>query len=185
MNKVFLALLLCSSLFSNGQATEKHYSYFDNFEKQCKCDAEYALKDSVKLIHIKKQFYKSKTGHLYEKTQGTKDGSNYVTYFNGNISQEIDPLSFIELDGWFAKDKKNVYYFRPVSGGMQISKLKNADTKTFKILKGEYRYAIDKNHLFSETDIVEDIDVKKIKFHRDKKGKIIKVTSGKAEYLLE
>ncbi|MEI9956710.1 MAG: DKNYY domain-containing protein [Ferruginibacter sp.] len=55
-----------------------------------------------------------------------------VTYFNGYFSQEVDPLTFEPLDGWYAKDKNYVYYYRPVSGGMQISKIDTADSKTFK-----------------------------------------------------
>ncbi len=193
INIFFLLILVVKTINTNAQITsnsselnknkiEKHYSICQSSEERCKCVVEYELKDSIELIHIKKQFYRSNSGHLYEKTDGTKDGKNYFIYFAGCISQEIDPTSFVELDGWYAKDKRNVYYFRPVSGGMQISKLEKADTKTFKILKGEYKYGIDKNHLFNETDIIENINVNKIKFLKDKKGKIIKIKSGKELY---
>ncbi len=196
MNKTFLILLFIKTIFFYSQITknsseinktkiEKHYSQCQNDGEKCKCDVEYELKDSLKLTHIKNQFYKNKSGHLYEKTDVTKDGKNYFTYFTGCISQEIDPISFIELDGWFAKDKNNVYYFRPTSGGMQISKLEKADSKTFKIFHGIYNLGIDKSNLFNETNIVKDVNVKKIKYFKNENERIIKIISGKTEYKFE
>jgi len=156
----------------------------------CGCSAQFDLKDSLKLVHIKNQFYKSKTGHLYEKTKAQKETGNsndvkFVEYFNGYFSQEVDPLTFEELTGWFAKDKNYVYYYRPTFGGMQISKIDNADSKTFKILKGHYKYAMDKKHFFDETEIIENFEPNKTKLYYDKYGKATKMMTNKKEYIFE
>lgn len=89
------------------------------------------LADSSKLIHIKGLFYKNQTGHLYHRTFANReinDSLVFVEYFNGQLPQDIDPLSFAVFDGWFAKDKNSVYYYRPTSGGMLISKMEKADS---------------------------------------------------------
>ena len=156
----------------------------------CNCSAQFELRDSLKLVHIKNQFYKSKTGHLYEKTKVQKEtrksnGIEFVEYFNGCFSQEVDPLTFEELEGWYAKDKKNVYYYRPTVGGMQILKLENADTKTFKVLEGQYKFAMDKKHFYEETEIIENFDPNRTKLYSDKKGKTIKMTTNKKEFIFE
>jgi hypothetical protein len=101
---------------------------------------QYDLADSNMLIHIKDQFYQSKGGHLYERTfaQWVDEGVDtlmWVEYFSGQIPQDLDPLSFEALDGWFAKDKNSAYYYRPVSGGMLISKLTDADANHFRYSK--------------------------------------------------
>lgn len=88
-------------------------------------------------------------------------------------------MSFIELDGWFAKNKNNVYYYRPISGGMLIVKLENADAKTFRIFKGIYTLGIDKNHLYNETDIVKEIDVRNFRVRKNDAKGTIKIISGK------
>ncbi|MCL9804204.1 DKNYY domain-containing protein [Flavobacterium amniphilum] len=181
-NISLIILLFLVSLTVLGQTTEKHYSSCGSKENRCACVVEYALKDSVQLTHIKNQFYRSSSGHLYEKTDAaTRDGKDFIAYFAGCISQEVDPFSFVELDGWFAKDRNNVYYFRPVSGGMQIVKLEKADTKTFRIFEGIYILGIDKNYLYNETDIVKEIDVRNYKVCKNETddGRTVKITSGK------
>jgi hypothetical protein len=164
--------------------------YLTKHSDSCGCSAQFDLKDSLKLEHIKNQFYKSKTGHLYEKTQAQKETGNpndikFVEYFNGYFSQEVDPFTFEPLDGWFAKDKNNVYYYRPVSGGMLLSKIENADTKTFTILKGHYKYAKDKEHFFDETEIIENFEPNSAKLYFDKNGKATKMKMNKKEYIFE
>ena len=168
----------------------KHCVYSRDSSKLCKCPAEYELKDSVKLTHIKDQFYKSKTGHLYEKTITTKEVNGQdtlvdVTYFNGYFSQEVDPLTFEPLDGWYAKDKKNVYYYRPVSGGMQISKIDTADCKTFKLLAGHYKYAMDKNFFYDETQIIKGFIPNKTNLKLDNKGRVIEMNCNAKTYEFE
>jgi hypothetical protein len=176
-------------LIERSQSTDKmiHCGSEDK-TKNCNCPAQLELNDSTQLTHIKNQFYKSKTGHLYERTIGQIEVNGHLTdheYFNGYFSQEVDPLSFEPLDGWYAKDKNYVYYFRPVSGGMQISKLDKADSKTFKVLDGNYKYGLDKNYFYENADIIKDFKPLKTKFEKDKKGKIIALISNNQKYKLE
>lgn len=166
-------------------ATEK---FLTKHSESCNCTAQFEIQDSLKLKHIKNQFYKSKTGHLYEKTFAQREVNGHLAdyvYFNGYFSQEVDPLTFVELDGWYAKDKSNVYYYSPTSGGMQISKLEKADTKTFKILKGHYRYASDKNYFYDETEIIKGYKPSNTTFIFDKKNRITEMNSGNKKYKFE
>jgi hypothetical protein len=168
----------------------KHCVYSDDSSKLCQCPAEYQLKDSLKLTHIKDQFYRSKTGHLYEKTIATKrvqgqDTLVDVTYFNGYFSQEVDPITFEPFDGWYAKDKNYVYYYRPVSGGMQISKIDTADPKTFKLLAGHYKYAMDKNFFYDEPEIIDGFIPGKTNQKLDNKGRVIEMTCNNKTYKFE
>ena len=156
----------------------------------CGCSAEFELKHSFKLEKIKDQFYKSKTGHLYEKTWSQQelegqDTLSWVLYFNGVFSQEVDPITFEALNGWYAKDKNNIYYYRPVSGGMQISKLEKADTKTFEILQGHYKYGVDKNHFYDATEIIENYVPSRTKLTFDHKKRVVKMTSNTKTYKFE
>jgi len=148
------------------------------------------LKDSSLLTHIKRQFYKSKPGQLFERTFSDREINGVdtlvsVEYFNGKVPQDIDPLTFEQLDGWFAKDKNFAYYNRPTSGGMLTVKLEKADTKSFKILAGQYLYAVDDNHVFKETEMLENINPQKMKIIKDKDGKIEKLISGQSTYIAD
>jgi len=166
----------------------KHSVYSDDTSKLCKCSAEFELKDSLKLTHIKDQFYKSKTGHLYERTLAQKEVNGHLTdyeYFNGYFSQEVDPLTFESLDGWYAKDRNYVYYYRPVSGGMQISKIDTADTKTFHLLAGHYKYAMDKNFFYDEPQIIVGFIPSKTNLKLNSKGRVIEMTYKKETFKFE
>lgn len=166
----------------------KHCVYSDDTSKLCKCTIEFELKDSLELTHIKDQFYKSKTGHLYERTIEMKEVNGHLTdneYFTGYFSQEVDPLSFKPLDGWYAKDKNYVYYYRPVSGGMQISKIDTADTETFNLLAGHYKYAMDKNFFYDEPTIIEGFIPNKTKLKLDNKGRVFEMTDGNKIFRFE
>ncbi|MFT3701289.1 MAG: DKNYY domain-containing protein [Agriterribacter sp.] len=152
--------------------------------------AQFELKDSSLLTHIKGQFYKSKSGQLFERTFAEREVQGVdtlvsVEYFNGKLPQEIDPLTFEQLDGWFAKDKNAAYYYRPTSGGMLCVKLDSADSKNFQILSGQYLYAVDNRHVFKETEILENIDPQKMKITKDKDNKIIKIQSGQTTYVAD
>ncbi|MBB6372475.1 DKNYY domain-containing protein [Chryseobacterium shigense] len=154
----------------------------------CNCSAEFESKDSIKLVHIKNQFYKSKTGHLYEKTEAQREINGHlkeIEYFNGSFSQDVDPLTFEPLDGWYAKDKNYIYYYRPVSGGMQISKLDKADNKTFKILPGQYKYGADKNYFYDGTEIIDDFVPNKTNFKLNSKGQIFEMECNQRKYKFE
>lgn len=171
-------------------AISYHYAYWDDTTKKCKCPIEFKLNDSSKLTHVKDEFYKSETGHLYQKTWAQRalkgqDTLSSVLYFNGYLSQEIDPSTFQPLDGWYAKDKKNVYYYRPVSGGMQISKIDTADTRTFKLLPGHYKYAMDKNFFYIEIQIIEGFLPAKTKQKFDNKGRVSEITCNNKKYNFE
>lgn len=156
----------------------------------CGCKSEYEFKDSLYLKHIKTQFYKSKTGHIYEKTIAIKEvlGQDTlvdVIYFNGTVSQDVDPITFEPLEGWYAKDKNNVYYYRPVSGGMILLKIEKADTKTFQILKGHYRYGQDKNNFYDETEIIKNFLPNKTTLKRDNKDRVSEMTCMKKRFKFE
>ena len=149
--------------------------------------AQLELKDSSLLTHIKGQFYKSKPGQLFERTFSNREINGVdtlvsVEYFNGKIPQDVDPLTFEQLDGWFAKDKNFVFFYRPTSGGMLTVKLEKANSKSFKILAGQYLYAVDDSHVFKETEILENINPQKMKIIKDKEGKIVKLISGQTTY---
>ncbi|MBG8552380.1 DKNYY domain-containing protein [Hymenobacter guriensis] len=154
----------------------------------CGCLVQLELKDSLKLVHIKGQFYKSATGHLYERTVGQQEVDGHLAdheYFNGYFSQEVDPLSFEPLDGWYAKDKKYVYYYRPLSGGMQILKIDTADIKTFKVLAGHYKYAVDERFFYDDSEIINGFVPSKTKLKFDGKGRAVKMTFNSKVYEFE
>lgn len=171
--------------------TSYHCTYSDNTSKNCKCPIQFELNDSSTLTHIKGEFYKSETGHLYEKTWADRelkgqDRLSSVLYFNGCLSQEIDPLTFEPLDdSWYAKDKNYVYYYRPMSGGMQISIINSADASTFKLLPGHYKYAVDKNAFYNETKIIEGFLPAKTKQKLDNKGRVCEMTCNNKNYDFE
>ena len=102
---------------------------------------EYDIDNIGKLTLIKDLFYRSKNGHLYQRTIAqvinfdNPDSLMWKEYFNGTIPQDLDPETFKQLYGWYAKDKNFIYYYRPVSGGMKVVKIDSADLKTFEILK--------------------------------------------------
>ena len=53
-------------------------TFLSKHSDSCKCSAQFELKDSMKLVHVKDQFYKSKTGHLYERTIGLKEVNGHL-----------------------------------------------------------------------------------------------------------
>ncbi|WP_300672342.1 DKNYY domain-containing protein [Soonwooa sp.] len=150
---------------------------------------EYALADSLALMHIKNQFYKDKTGVLFEKTFAQKEVNGKlqdVEYFNAVISQDIDAYSFEQIgDSWYAKDKNNVYYYRPTSGGMQISKIENADVNSFQVLNKHYRYAIDKNKFYQDASSINAFAPKSTTQIKDQQGKILALKSPDQYLVLE
>lgn len=169
-----LAIASCTSPVENQKIQQKELEQPETTEALIQRD----LSDSSKLTSISGQFYKSKGGHLYQRTSAQNDANgaeSFYEYFNGQIPQDIDPLTFNELDGWYAKDKHFAYYYRPTSGGMLIVKLDKADVKSFKLLEGNYLYAVDKTHVFEDGHIVENVDPGKLKIIRGKHGEIVAV----------
>lgn len=183
---VFCFLTIC-----NGQAKNKkvqHCVYSENSSRLCKCPAQFDLKDSIKLTHIKNQFYRSNTGHLYEKTISTREVKNKLTdiiYFNGYFSQDVDPLTFTPLDGWYAKDKNYVYLYRPTSGGIRLSKIDNADSKTFKLLAGHYKYAKDKKFFYEEGEVIAGFVPSQTILKLDRKKRVFEMHCGAKKYKFE
>lgn len=188
----FLIIFLFSCSGKNNNITE--HSKANNIEKKDsiiveKNPAEYELKDSIKLRHIKNEFYRNKYGFLYEKTLAQKEYNGHlkdVVYFNGVIAQEIDPNSFQQIDdSWYAKDNENVYYYRPTRGGMIISIIDNVDIHTFKIIEGYYRYAVDKNSFYYENEKIKGFIPGKTELINNKNGKVIKLKMRNNELILE
>jgi hypothetical protein len=144
---------------------------------------EMKLEDSNRLTHIKDWFYRGVSGHLYMRTIATVEKAGVDTlvdkeYFNGYIPQEIDPLSFEQLDdGWYAKDQNSVYVFRPTSGGMRTIRIDSADVKSFKVIEGHYLYGVDGKHVFREGIIVEGLNPKNLQIIRNEKGDLIELRS--------
>jgi hypothetical protein len=168
----------------------KHCVYSEDTTKNCHCAAQFYSKDSSFLTQIKDQFYRSKTGHLYEKTWSQQqlkgqDTLSWVLYFNGYFSQELDPKTFGELNGWYAKDKNYVYYYRPVSGGMQIIKIDNADQASFTLLAGHYKYGKDKNNYYEESGIIKGFPASKTIEYKDNQNRIRQILSGKKIFKFE
>ena len=139
-----LAIASCTSPIENQQIHQKELIQSETTAALIQRD----LADSSKLTNVGGQFYRSSDGHLYERTSAQNDANgseSFYEYFDGQIPQDIDPLTFKELDGWYAKDKHFAYYYRPTSGGMLIVKLAKADVKSFRILtKLIILYAVDK-----------------------------------------
>jgi hypothetical protein len=105
-------------------------------------------------------------------------------YFSGHIPQDLDPLTFQTL-GWYAIDKHNVYYYRPISGGMFLFTMEEADAKTFKILDGHYCYAQDKHHFYEHSRIIENYNPQTTTYQRDRKGKIMSLSNKMGKYDLQ
>ncbi len=178
--KLILLLFLLLASQSYAQVMEKHCISCE--EKNCKCAYDINLSDSLKLTHIKNQFYKSASGHIYDKTfSATPDGEK--TYFNGYLPQEVDPMTFEVLQGsWYAKDKNRIYFYRPMSGGMYMFIMEEADYKTFRPMEEDSWNAMDKNHFYDMGSIVEGFDPKKTKIIRNKDGTVEKLVQGKKQH---
>lgn len=185
----YLLLILACSENKVESKLDSKIDLNDSELKFQKHPIQYELKDSLQLTHIKNEFYRNKYGFLYERTISQREFNGRlkaVEYFNGMIPQEINPKLFQQMeDSWFAEDGKNVYYFCPTSGGVQIAKIENADVKTFKILDGNYKYAADKHSFFYENKRIADLIPSKTKQIKDRNGKVIKLNMKSIEKNLE
>jgi hypothetical protein len=146
------------------------------------------LSDTPLLHHEAGLFYRSKNGHLFMHTLGQREDSmghlQDFEYLNGMLPQGIDAETFKELDGWYAKDKNHVYFFRPISGGTEIQTIHDADYSTFKVLEGHYLFAVDKNHLYSllRNNWIDSLNPSRTKVIRDSAGQIIAFVEGAKIY---
>lgn len=93
-------------------------------------------------------YYKDK-GHIYH-SFGTSGGSNF------SIQAEADLSTFQIINDCYAKDKNHVYE-------MRFGLIEEADSKTFKVLKGDveggYCYAKDKNNYYRGRDVLKENDL--------------------------
>jgi hypothetical protein len=131
---------------------------------------ELSFSDSAELQAVANNFYRNRSGHLYNKTVANheideEDTLVDIPYFNGMIPQDLDPYSFEPIgDSWYAKDKKHIYLYRPTSGGMLIRKVDSVDYASFKPLESAYgSIAKDKQHLIYEGNIVGRLNSKGLK----------------------
>lgn len=130
--------------------------------------------DSSLYKHLKFSFYQTSDGQIYERKLAFNEDSNYhFTAFYDNIWNKydenikllkdiIDINSYAEIDSTeYSKDKNRVYYFHSNSDGGIRGILENADPKTFKRLC-EYRWGIDKNHVYYEGILLKYLDTKNV-----------------------
>lgn len=138
--------------------------------------------DSLRFTHVKDDFYQNSSGDLFERKlvmARPKDSAcrcQFVVMYDSLIRiSENDTIvekplreliglaSFIRLDSTFySKDNKHVFYFHGNSDGGTRSFVKGADPATFRRL-GDYRWGIDKAHVFYETKMLRELDVSKVR----------------------
>jgi DKNYY family len=185
---VSFSILLCFSVLINckNSSLDKYSINNERHPTSCTCPLQFELADSSKLKHLKGLFYKSEAGQLYNKTLGHREIKGHLQdhiYFNGYFPQEVDPFTFKILNGWYAKDKNYVYYYRPTNGGMQISKIDEADSKTFEVLKGHNKYAEDEKYYFEHNALI--FEKEKSEIFRNKNGIIFKLKNGNKVFEFE
>jgi cell division protein FtsI/penicillin-binding protein 2 len=135
--------------------------------------------DSSDYKHIKYDFYLSKTGQLCERKLAGAKGTNcnclFQVYYDSTfkiytgytiiehpLNTIVDINSFVWVDSTqFSKDKDKVFYFNENSDGGIREVIVKADPTTFKRLC-EYRWGIDRNHVFYMTYILQGINLKTI-----------------------
>ncbi|MEI9944562.1 MAG: DKNYY domain-containing protein [Chitinophagaceae bacterium] len=135
--------------------------------------------DSGSYKYIKYKLYYTSSGQLCERKLVFAKGTDcnclfkvyydsiYIVYTRDTILEKplnafIDINSFVEIDSTqFSKDKNRVFYFHSNSDGGNRAIVHKADPATFKRLC-EYRWGIDKDHVFYETDILEGLNVKNV-----------------------
>lgn len=136
-------------------------------------------KDSSNYNHIKFDFYLSKTGQLCERKLAYAKGTNcnclFEAYYDSTfkiytedsiiekpLSTIIEINSFVLVDSTeFSKDVNKVYYFYSNSDGGSRGIVTKADPATFRRLC-EYRWGIDKNHVFYQTDVLDGLNMKNL-----------------------
>lgn len=73
---------------------------------------------------------------------------NSIYHSCGEILEDADKITFINLGDGYAKDKNKVWYLAGI--------IEEADTKTFQALEGNY--AKDKNHAYFDGSIIKNAD---------------------------
>lgn len=169
---IFLVFFAAYSSCNNSGRSEKNIPGTDRilvYAKEPNDSADYKL--------LKYDFYLSKSGQLCERKLAlARDSScncefevyydSTFTIYTGDTTLQkplntiVDIHSFIWLDSTeYAKDKNKVFYFHGNSdGGIRVN-VDKADPLTFKRLC-EYRWGIDKNFVFYEEVIVQELNLK-------------------------
>ncbi len=140
--------------------------------------------DSSRMVKLKSPFYRDAQGHLYLKTIAQREVKNIDTLvdvicFNGDIPQFIDVPTFTALDGWYAKDINHIYFFRPYSDGEHLTLVKDADSKSFHIPKGEYLNGEDAQHVFCNGELLKGFIAGKTTYSKDNQGLTVKLRCGR------
>jgi hypothetical protein len=109
-------------------------------------------------VHIKNSIFDGKLFKIIRPMGYGKDKNN-VYYYNGNDVKAYKPKivngalpdTFVSMnDGNFGYDGKSVFY--------RNKKLKNANSKTWKLFKTGCRYSKDKN-IYYENNIIKEADI--------------------------
>lgn len=137
--------------------------------------------DSLRFTRVKDDFYQSSSGQVFERKlvmarpQDSACHCQFLVVYDSLISMSdngesmekplkdvIDIASFTSLDSSsYSKDNRHVFYFYGNSDGGNRSFVNGADPSTFRRL-GDYRWGIDKAHVFYETAMIKELDVNKV-----------------------
>jgi DKNYY family protein len=169
---IIIILFAVFSSCNNSSRTGNEISKTDTvfvYAKEPNDSADYKL--------LKYNFYLSKSGQLCERKLVSAKGTNcnclFEVYYDSlfkiynddtliekHLNTIVDINSFVWLDSTeYSKDKNKVFYFHGNSDGGNRVIVDKADPLTFKRLC-EYRWGIDKNHVFYKGDIVQGINLK-------------------------
>ncbi len=119
-------------------------------------DTSYCTK-TRQYTRLSNVFFKGNKGKIYIKTRRLirppeEEGPEFF--------KEVpvaDVESYVDLSGYYAKDNVNVYIDDGTTDGRNIVILEEADVETFSVI--QYRLGRDKNYVFYNGVIVEDINV--------------------------
>lgn len=102
--------------------------------------------DTSEYKAVSNRFYRGKDGKMYIKTQGLiQPPEEYGPDFY-RVVPVADVTSYVDLSGYYAKDRFHVYRDRGTTDGRHIAVIEEADVKTFSVIN--YRLSRDKNHVF-------------------------------------
>jgi hypothetical protein len=95
---------------------------------------------------------------------------------------DIDPASFIGLEGYYAKDINKVYYFTYDENG-KVKIIPIADSQSFEVFKEDVDYAMDKNNMYFRGDVLakQVYILNNYSLYNKLKGKIVLKSESKGE----
>ncbi len=103
-------------------------------------------------------FYKNATGNLFIKTTAIR---NEVEIVFKPIPQ-IDINTYEELDSWYSKDNRNIYFSQPTSDGINMFPIDSANVGSFEVILNTL-YAKDNEHVYYWGRKIKGCDSKKLK----------------------